>query len=90
MHYSILRSSTSNISVAFGGMTPGWPVVPYAMSGVQVSFALWPRLIYSTEEKKVISIFSMLFFSPPFAVELHYSHFPGVVVFILFRCLIAS
>lgn len=52
MHYSILRSSTSNMSVAFGGMTPGWPVVPYAMSGVQVSFALWPRLIYATGRRK--------------------------------------
>lgn len=26
--HSSLSSSTSNISVAFGGMTPGWPVAP--------------------------------------------------------------
>ena len=51
-HHSSFSSSTSNIRVAFGGMTPGWPVGPYAISGVQVIFALWPRLICEAQEEK--------------------------------------
>lgn len=50
-NHSSLSSSTSNIRVAWGGMTPGWPVAPYAMSAVQVIFALCPRLICSTRKK---------------------------------------
>lgn len=43
--HSNFSSSTSKMRVALGGMTPGWPVAPYAMSGVQVILARWPRLI---------------------------------------------
>jgi len=42
------RSSTSKIKVAFGGMTPAAPALPYAQSDVMVSFERSPRLISLT------------------------------------------
>lgn len=50
--HSRLSSSTSKMRVALGGMTPGWPVAPYATSGVQVSFALCPKLIWAAPSSK--------------------------------------
>lgn len=41
-NYSTLKSSTSKIRVAFGGMIPGWPREPYAKSAEQVRDALSP------------------------------------------------
>jgi hypothetical protein len=38
-------SSTSNLRVAFCGITGGIPAAPYAKSGVAVNIARWPTLI---------------------------------------------
>lgn len=37
--YSTRKSSTSKVSVAFGGMIPGCPREPYAKSGEQTNLA---------------------------------------------------
>lgn len=55
--HSKLSSSTSKMRVALGGMTPGWPVAPYATSGVQVSFALCPKLIWAAPSSKPLMTF---------------------------------
>jgi len=41
-------SSTSKLSVAFGGITPPAPREPYAIDGGQVSLALPPGFIFCT------------------------------------------
>lgn len=60
MHYSTRKSSTSKIKVEFGGMTPGWPLEPYAKSGEQVNFALSPTHIW---KKKSFTIKLFIFLS---------------------------
>ena len=41
-------SSTSKMSVALGGITPGYPRSPYAKSGLHVSLAFSPTDILAT------------------------------------------